>query len=113
MHNTLFLFFLFSISLGIAQGKGFKEKKQAKFLDITVQDPVLQNELDQLKKEYLSEMKKIKAEFKEKRRTLHAGSDPENLKADYKERRKSITQTYKARLRKIKEDYKSNKEKDF
>tara|TARA_B100000965_G_scaffold335281_1_gene301076 strand:- start:2414 stop:2686 length:273 start_codon:yes stop_codon:yes gene_type:complete len=66
-------------------------KKESKFLEIKVNNPELQIEVDGLKKEYELELSEIKAAFKE--------------------RKKSLRKSYRLKLKELRKRYKKKKNK--
>ena len=52
-----------------AQGLKQKPEKDSKFLEIKVDNPVLQAEIDNLKKQYDSELNELKVQFKEQKKS--------------------------------------------
>ena len=74
-----------------------KPEKDSKFLDIKVDNPELQEEIYNLKKQYDSELNELKVQFKEKKKSL---------KKSYKGQLKEIRKSYKKQ--KVKKKNKKN-----
>jgi len=85
--KLIFLFFTL-ITLNNAQDKVRSQEKESKFLEITVDNPELQIEIDNLKKQYDTDLNELKAKHKEK---------------------KLFRKTYKKRLKELRNRYKSKK----
>ena len=66
-------------------------KKESKFLEIKVNNPDLQNQADDLKKQYELELTEMKAAFKE--------------------RKKSLRKSYRLKLKELRKRYKKKKNK--
>ena len=66
-----------------------KPEKDLKFLEIKVDNPDLQAEIDNLKKQYDSKLNELKVQFKEQK--------------------KSLRKSYNARLKKLRKSYKKQK----
>ncbi len=66
-------------------------KKESKFLELKVDNPELQIEVDALKKQYELELSTMKAEFKE--------------------RKKSLRKSYKSKLKELRKRFKKKKNK--
>ena len=66
-------------------------KKESKFLEIKVNNPELQIEVDDLKKQYELELNEMKAAFKE--------------------RKKSLRKSYRLKLKELRKRYKKKKNK--
>ena len=64
-------------------------EKDSKFLELKVDNPELQSEIDKLKKQYDSELKELKLEFKEQK--------------------KSLRKSYKVRLKELRKSFKKQK----
>ena len=90
--KLIFLFFTL-ITLSNAQDKVRTQEKEAKFLEITVDNPELQIEIDNLKKQY--------------------DADLNELKFKHKEQKKILRKSYKERLRELRKRFKlkNNKKK--
>ena len=90
--KLIFLFFTL-ITLSNAQDKVRTQEKEAKFLEITVDNPELQIEIDNLKKQY--------------------DADLNELKSKHKEQKKILRKSYKERLRELRKRFKlkNNKKK--
>ena len=90
--KLIFLFFTL-ITLSNAQDKVRIQEKEAKFLEITVDNPELQIEIDNLKKQY--------------------DADLNELKFKHKEQKKILRKSYKERLRELRKRFKlkNNKKK--
>ena len=86
--KLIFLFFTL-ITLNNAQDKVRSQEKESKFLEITVDNPELQIEIDNLKKQY--------------------DTDLNELKTKHKEQKKLFRKTYKKRLKELRNRYKSKK----
>ena len=84
--KLIFLFFTL-ITLSNAQDKVRGQEKESKFIEITVDNPELQIEIDNLKKQY--------------------DADLNELKAKHKEQKKLFRKTYKERLKELRNRYKS------
>ena len=83
----LIMIFILTIFVSIhAQEMKQKPEKDSKFLDIKVDNPELQSEIDKLKKQYDSELKELKLEFKEQKKSL---------RKSYKVRLKELRKTFK------------------
>ena len=74
-----------------------KPEKDSKFLDIKVDNPELQAEIYNLKKQYDSELNELKVQFKEKKKSL---------KKSYKGQLKELRKSYKKQ--KVKKKNKKN-----
>jgi len=83
--KLIFLFFTL-ITLSNAQDKVRSQEKESKFLEITVDNPELQIEIDNLKKQYDADLYELKAKQKEQKKTL---------KKTYKERLKELRKRFK------------------
>ena len=88
--KLIFLFFTL-ITLNNAQDKVRSQEKESKFLEITVDNPELQIEIDNLKKQY--------------------DIDLNELKDKNKEQKKLFRKTYKKRLKELRNRYKLKKKK--
>ena len=90
--KLIFLFFTL-ITLSNAQDKVRSQEKESKFLEITVDNPELQIEIDNLKKQY--------------------DADLNELKSKHKEQKKILRKSYKERLRELRKRFKlkNNKKK--
>ena len=66
--KLIFIFFTL-ITLNNAQDKVKSQEKESKFLEITVDNPELQIEIDNLKKQYDSELNELKVQFKEQKKS--------------------------------------------
>ena len=86
--KLIFLFFTL-ITLNNAQDKVRSQEKESKFLEITVDNPELQIEIDNLKKQY--------------------DTDLNELKAKHKEQKKILRKSYKERLRELRKRFKIKK----
>ena len=86
--KLIFLFFTL-ITLNNAQDKVRSQEKESKFLEITVDNPELQIEIDNLKKQY--------------------DADLNELKAKHKEQKKILRKTYKERLIELRKRFKLNR----
>ena len=84
----------------IINGQELKQnpEKDTKFLELKVDNPELQSEIDKLKKQYDSELKELKLEFKEQKKSL---------RKSYKVRLKELRKTFKKQKTK-KRDKKNN-----
>ena len=89
MNIKLILLFFTLITLCNAQDKVRGQEKESKFLEITVDNPELQIEIDNLKKQY--------------------DADLNELKAKHKEQKILYRKTYKKRLKELRNRYKSKK----
>ena len=89
MNIKLIILFFSLITLSNAQDKVRGQEKESKFLEITVDNPELQIEIDNLKKQY--------------------DTDLNELKAKHKEQKKLFRKTYKKRLKELRNRYKSKK----
>ena len=89
MNIKLIILFFTLITLNNAQDKVRSQEKESKFLEITVDNPELQIEIDNLKKQY--------------------DTDLNELKAKHKEQKILIRKTYKKRLKELRNRYKSKK----
>ena len=95
-----FLKILFLIIFVSIQAQELKKKpeKDSKFLEIKVDNPDLQAEINNLKKLYDSELNELKVQFKEQKRSL---------KKSYKGQLRELRKSYKKE--KIKKKNKKNK----
>jgi hypothetical protein len=80
MKKTIIIIFLSFVSI-YAQETDKKQRNVIKFLDIKVDNPELQKEVDIIKQEYLIELTSIKKKFRNKKK---------NLKNAYKFRLKEL-----------------------
>lgn len=91
MKHVIITFLFLMISINAQQELTQNPEKDSKFLEIQVDNPELQSEIDNLKIEYDSELNKIKEEFKIKK--------------------KSLRKLYKGKLKEIRKKYKIKKSK--
>ena len=81
---------LLTVSLTInAQESKQNPEKDSKFLELKVDDPELQLEIDKLKKQFDSDLNELKSEFKEQK--------------------KSLRKSYKGRLKELRKSFKKQK----
>tara|TARA_B110000263_G_scaffold193266_1_gene171344 strand:+ start:265 stop:549 length:285 start_codon:yes stop_codon:yes gene_type:complete len=83
--KLIFLFFTF-ITLSNAQEKVRSQEKESKFLELTVDNPELQIEIDTLKKQYDADLIELKTKHKEQKIIL---------RKSYKERFKELRKRFK------------------
>ena len=83
--KLIFLFFTL-ITLSNAQDKVRIQEKEAKFLEITVDNPELQIEIDNLKKQYDADLNELKSKHKEQKKIL---------RKSYKERLRELRKRFK------------------
>ena len=83
--KLIFLFFTL-ITLSNAQDKVRVQEKESKFLEITVDNPELQIEIDNLKKQYDADLNELKAKHKEQKKIL---------RKSYKERLRALRKRFK------------------
>jgi len=87
--KLIFLFFTL-ITLSNAQDKVRSQEKESKFLEITVDNPELQIEIDNLKKQYDTDLNELKAKHKEQKnysgKPIRNGS--KNYEIDINQKRK-------------------------
>jgi uncharacterized protein (DUF736 family) len=94
----LIMIFILTIFVSIhAQEMKQKPEKDSKFLDIKVDNPELQAEIYNLKKQYDSELNELKVQFKEQKKSL---------KKSYKGQLKELRKSYKKQ--KVKKKNKKN-----
>ena len=94
----LIMIFILTIFVSIhPQEMRQKPEKDSKFLDIKVDNPELQEEIYNLKKQYDSELNELKVQFKEKKKSL---------KKSYKGQLKELRKSYKKQ--KVKKKNKKN-----
>ena len=94
----LFMIFILTIFVSIhAQEMKQKPEEDSKFLDIKVDNPELQAEIYNLKKQYDSELNELKVQFKEQKKSL---------KKSYKGQLKELRKSYKKQ--KVKKKNKKN-----
>ena len=85
--NIKLIFLLFTlITLNNAQDKVRSQEKESKFLEITVDNPELQIEIDNLKKQYDADLNELKTKHKKKL-----------FRKTYKERLKILQNRYKSK----------------
>ena len=68
MNIKLIVLFFTLITLNNAQDKVKSQEKESKFLEITVDNPELQIEIDNLKKQYDADLNELKAKHKEQKK---------------------------------------------
>ncbi len=68
-----------------------KQEKDTKFLELKVDNPELQVEIDKLKKQYDSELNELKVQFKEQKKSMRKA---------YKEQLKELRKKYKKKTKK-------------
>ena len=90
--KLIFLFFTL-ITLSNAQDKVRIQEKESKFLEITVDNPELQIEIDNLKKQYDSDLNELKSKHKEQKIIL---------RKSYKERLRELRKRFKLKNNKKK-----------
>jgi hypothetical protein len=83
--KLIFLFFTL-ITLSNAQEKVRSQEKESKFLELTVDNPELQIEIDNLKKQYDADLIELKTKHKEQKIIL---------RKSYKERLKELRKRFK------------------
>ena len=86
MNIKLILLFFTLITLSNAQDKVRSPEKESKFLEITVDNPELQIEIDNLKNQYDADLNELKAKHKEQKKIL---------RKSYKERLKELRKRFK------------------
>jgi len=92
------MIFILTIFVSIhAQEMKQKPEEDSKFLDIKVDNPELQAEIYNLKKQYDSELNELEVQFKEKKKSL---------KKSYKGQLKELRKSYKKQ--KVKKKNKKN-----
>jgi len=92
------MIFILTIFVSIhAQEMKQKPEEDSKFLDIKVDNPELQAEIYNLKKQYDSELNELKVQFKEQKKSL---------KKSYKGQLKELQKSYKKQ--KVKKKNKKN-----
>ena len=91
MKHVVITFLFLMISINAQQELKQKPEKDSKFLEIQVDNPELQSEIDNLKIEYDSELNKLKEEFKIQK--------------------KSLRKSYKGQLKELRKKYKTKKSK--
>lgn len=84
MKNILFFVLIFSL-INAQQGKNIQEKEN-KFLEIKVEDPALQSEIDLLRSEFTAELDEIKRKHK---------LEKKSLRKIYRQRLKVLRKKYK------------------
>ena len=83
--KLIFLFFTL-ITLSNAQDKVRVQEKESKFLEITVDNPELQIEIDNLKNQYDADLNELKVKHKEEKTIL---------RKTYKERLKELRKRFR------------------
>ena len=78
--KLIFLFFTL-ITLNNAQDKVRSQEKESKFLEITVDNPELQIEIDNLKKQYDADLNELKVKYKEQKK--YSGKPIKNGSKNY------------------------------